>query len=48
MADEKKIPEEKKVTEEELDDVAGGKGKGIKGVSYTETVDISESVQNMI
>ncbi len=48
MADEKKIPEEKKVSEEELEEVSGGKGKGIKSVAYTDTVDISESVQEKI
>ena len=43
---DKKIPEEKKVSLDDLMDVSGG--KGIKNVVYTETVDISEDVKKKI
>lgn len=46
MADEKKLPEEKKISEEQLDKVAGG--KGIQDVEYNDTVDIPESVDDKI
>lgn len=55
MKKDKNKPEEKKsrladkrLDEDILEKVSGGKGDGIKGVSYTDTVDISESIQQKI
>ncbi len=39
---------DKKLDEDILENVSGGKGNGILGVAYTDTVDISESIQQKI